>query len=80
MRTRASFGKNVKPTKVYINGLEDLPGKTVGLVLSRHSCMALAQNLIGAVRTTDKVDVTLFFKAKTPVVSVTPATKLSSNG
>jgi len=71
MRKRISTKTNVKPKKVYIKDLENWKGKSIGLVLSRNEALKLVEGLVKASQNTDTIDITIFPKQKTPVVTVT---------
>ncbi len=68
---RISTKTNVKPEKVYIKDAENWKGKSVGLVLSQDEALLFAEGLIKASRSAKKIDVTIFPKSKTPVITVT---------
>ena len=68
---RVSTRTNVHPEKVYIKNIEKWSGKSVGIVLSRNNALLLAEGLIKAAQKTNKIDITLFPKAKTSVITVT---------
>ena len=68
---RVSTKTNAKPSKVYIKDSINWRGKSVGLVLSRNNALILAEGLIRASQKSDKIDVTIFTKAKIPTVTVT---------
>lgn len=71
MKIRVSTRTNIKPLKVYIKGIKNWPGKSVGLVLSKDQALLFAEGLIKASRSTNRVDVTIFPKAKNPVITIT---------
>lgn len=68
---RISTKTNVKPKKVYIKNMKDWKGKSVGIVMRKNDALLLAEGLIKAAQKTNKIDVTIFPKAKTPVITVT---------
>ncbi len=71
MKKRISTRCNVKPTKVYIKDKENWKGKSVGIVLTKNNALLLAEGLIKAAQNTKSIDLTVFPKAKTPVITVT---------
>ena len=71
MKKRISTKTNVKPKKVYIKDLINWTGKSIGLVLSRNEALKFAEGLIKASQNTDTVDITIFPKQKTPVITIT---------
>ena len=68
---RKSTRTNVKPKKVYIKDMKNWKGKSVGIVLSKNSALRLAEGLIKAAQETNKIDITIFPKAKTPIITTT---------
>jgi len=68
---RISTNTNVKPKKVYIKDMANWKGKSVGLVLSRNDALLLAEGLIKASQKTNRIDVTIFPKSRTPQVTIT---------
>lgn len=68
---RISARTNIKPEKVYIKDINNWKGKSVGIVLSKEEALFLAEGLIKASRVSSKVDMTIFPKAKTPVITIT---------
>lgn len=68
---RISTKTNAKPNAVYIKDINDWKGKSVGIVFSRNEALLLAEGLIKAAQKTNKIDLTLFPKAKTPIITVT---------
>lgn len=70
---RISTKTNIKPQKVYIKDMDSWKGKSVGLVLSKNQNQALllSEGLIKAVQKAGKVDITIFPKAKVPVITIT---------
>jgi len=71
MKKRISTKTNVKPQKVYIKDMDNWKGKSVGVVLSKNDALLLSEGLIKAAQKTNKIDVTIFPKAKTPVITIT---------
>ena len=71
MPKRLSTRTNVKPKKVYIKDMKNWKGKSVGLVLTKNNALRLAEGLIKAAQKTNKIDMTVFPKAKTPVITIT---------
>ena len=71
MKKRISTKTNVKPQKIYIKDMENWKGKSVGVVLTKNDALLLAEGLIKASRQTNKIDITIFPKAKTPVITIT---------
>ena len=69
--SRVSTRTNIKPQKVYIKDLYIWKGKSVGMRISKDNALLLAEGLIKAARKTKRIDVTLFPKKKTPVITVT---------
>jgi len=70
---RLSTKTNVKPKKVYIKDMDSWKGKSVGIVLSKNDALLLFEGLIKAAQKTNKIDITLFPKKKTPVITITYA-------
>lgn len=68
---RISTKINIKPQKVYIKASRDWKGKSVGIVLSRNNALLLSEGLIKAAQKTRRIDMTLFPKRKTPVITIT---------
>ena len=68
---RISTKTNVKPMQIYIKDKENWKGKSVGIVLSKNNALLLAEGLIKASQQTNKIDITIFPKAKTPIITVT---------
>lgn len=68
---RISTKTNVKPQKVYIKDMKNWKGKSVGVVLSKNDALLLAEGFIKAAQKTNKIDMTIFPKAKTPVITIT---------
>lgn len=68
---RISTRTNVKPKKVYIKDMDNWRGKSVDIVLPKSEALLLAEGLIKAARVVDKIDIAIFPKAKTPVITVT---------
>jgi len=68
---RISAKTNVKTKKVYIKDITNWEGKSVGIVLSKNDALLLAEGLIKASQQTNKIDMTIFPKAKTPVITIT---------
>jgi len=68
---RISTRTNVKPKKVYIKDMLNWKGKSVGVVLSKNDALFLAEGLVKAAQKSDKIDVTIFPKSKTPQITVT---------
>ena len=68
---RISTKTNIKPQKVYIKALRDWKGKSVGIVLSRNNALLLSEGLIKAAQKTRRIDMTLFPKRKTPIITIT---------
>lgn len=68
---RISTKTNVNPKKVYIKDIDNWKGKSVGLVLDKNDALLFAEGLIKAAQKTNQIDVTIFPKAKTPVVTIT---------
>ena len=68
---RISVRTNIKPQKVYIKDLANWKGKSVGLVLSKGNALLFAEGIIRAIQKSDKIDVTIFPKAKTPTITIT---------
>lgn len=70
-KKRISTRTNIKPKKVYIKDLENWTGKSVGLVLSRDEALKFVEGLAKASQNTDTIDVTIFPRQKTPVITIT---------
>lgn len=68
---RFSTKTNVNPQKVYIRDVDNWKGKSVGIVLLKNDALLLAEGLIKASQKATKIDLTIFPKAKTPVITVT---------
>jgi len=68
---RISTRTNVKPEKVYIKDMLNWSGKSIGVVLLRNDALLLAEGLIKAAQKTNKIDITIFPKSKTPQITVT---------
>ncbi len=68
---RISTRTNVKPEKVYIKDINNWKGKSVGIVLSQEQALLFSEGLIKAAMVTKKIDVTIFPKSKTPVITIT---------
>lgn len=68
---RISTKTNVKPFRVYIKGISNWPGKSVGVVLFKNDALLLAEGLIKAARATNRIDLTIFPKKKSPIITVT---------
>lgn len=71
MKKRISTKMNVKPQKVYIKDMNNWRGKSVGIVLSKNDALLLAEGLIKASQQTNKIDLTVFPKSKTPTITIT---------
>lgn len=69
--SRISTRTNVNPKKVYIKDMASWRGKSVGIVLSKNGALHLAEGLVKAAQSTNEIDVTVFPKAKTPVITIT---------
>ncbi|NCO24985.1 hypothetical protein GW901_00460 [Candidatus Parcubacteria bacterium] len=68
---RFSTKTNVKPQKVYIKDIDNWKGESVGIVLLKNDALLLAEGLIKTSQKAKKIDITIFPKAKTPVITVT---------
>ena len=68
---RISTRTNVKPRKIYIKNMEEWAGKSVGISLSKNQALLLVEGLIKAAQKTDKIDITIFPKSKTPSITIT---------
>jgi len=71
MKKRISTRTNVNPEKVYIKDMPNWKGKTVGIVLSKNSALRLIEALVKAAQKTNKIDVTIFPRRKTPTITIT---------
>lgn len=68
---RISTKTNIKPQKIYIKDLDNWKGKSVGIVLSREDALLFAEGLIKGLQEADKLEVTIFPKVKTPIITIT---------
>jgi primosomal protein N'' len=71
--SRKSARPNIKVEKIYPKEIIDWNYETFGMQLNREQAIQLSRELIEAVEKTNDqtIDLTLFLKRKTPVITIT---------